>query len=75
MAKSGLTTDEKVELALAQINYINEQMSQMIANWAANMVDLMEADIDAGTLAKASKDKIKVEISADHVKYKAKMKK
>ena len=72
MSKKDLTTDEKAELALAQISYINEQMSQIYSGWAFDMESLIHATVDAGVLAKASKDKIKVEVTADQTLYKAK---
>ncbi len=74
MPKKDLTTDEKAELALAQISYINEQMSQIFSSWANDMEALIHATVDAGVLAKASKDKIKAEVTADQVTYKDKSK-
>jgi hypothetical protein len=75
MAKSALTDAEKAELSIVGIMYIHEQLSQILPGYAADMEALMHRWVDAGILAAASKAKIKAEITADSIVYKAKGKK
>jgi hypothetical protein len=75
MAKKDLTDAEKAEFVMCHTSYLNEQLSQIFPNWAADMERMMHEWIDAGNLPAASKTKIKTEITADSIAYKAKGKK
>jgi hypothetical protein len=75
MAKSNLTDAEKAEFTLCSTSYLHEQLGQIFPNWASDMERMMHEWVDAGTLSAASKAKIKTEITADSIAYKAKGKK
>lgn len=60
----GLSVDEAIELLAARITYLETIASETITNFHANIESLMGAEVDASTLTKASKDKVKVIIAA-----------
>ena len=70
----GLSVDEAIEFLAARITYLEILLSETVINFHANIESLMGAEVDASTLAKAGKDKVKVLITdvKDRAKARAK---